>query len=334
MAGIGPFAVPAALRGCKVRCWLAAQGGAGAGHVCFHCRRAAPCFTIDGSQTTKPLSLKPLQTAPPPPPPTHTTHTQVYANDLNPDSARFLATNVRANRLGGRVLPFNLDGRAFVRLLLDAPGSEAARVRAEAEAAAAAAAAADAAEEAQQPPAQQQQQQQQGQQQQDQQQQQQPAAPPPKAKGKPRPKPLFADPEPPPPVPPGFAPPAGGVIFQHAVMNLPATAVEFLDAFNGAFDPAVWRGRLPTVHCYTFMKGEGPDGVLARVEAALGGKLEAPPAVHRVRDVAPNKVMLCVSFRVPEAVAFNGRGGGGGGEGEGGGSVGGEQQAKKQRVDE
>ena len=47
--------------------------------------------------------------------------------------------------------------------------------------------------------------------------------------------------------------------------------------------------------------------VLARVEAALGGPLEEPPAIHVVRDVAPNKVMLCVSFRLPAAVAFHGR---------------------------
>jgi tRNA (guanine37-N1)-methyltransferase len=43
-------------------------------------------------------------------------------------------------------------------------------------------------------------------------------------------------------------------------MNLPASAVEFLDAFNGAFDPAHWRGRqLPMVHVYTFKKGPETD---------------------------------------------------------------------------
>ncbi len=46
------------------------------------------------------------------------------------------------------------------------------------------------------------------------------------------------------------------------------------------------------------------------MEHHLGGKLEDPPSIHVVRDVAPTKLMLCVSFRVPAAVAFNGRGGG------------------------
>jgi hypothetical protein len=50
--------------------------------------------------------------------------------------------------------------------------------------------------------------------------------------------------------------------------------------------------------------------VRKRVEAALGGQLDAPPLIHQVRDVAPNKLMLCVSFRVPAGVAFAGRDGG------------------------
>ena len=62
------------------------------------------------------------------------------------------------------------------------------------------------------------------------------------------------------PVPQGWKLPAAGIVWQHGVMNLPRTAVEFCDAFRGAFDPATWRGCLPLVHCYTFQKDETPEG--------------------------------------------------------------------------
>lgn len=44
-------------------------------------------------------------------------------------------------------------------------------------------------------------------------------------------------------------------------------------------------------------------GVRERVEAALGGPLDGEPKIHLVREVAPNKRMLCVSFELPAAIA-------------------------------
>ena len=57
-----------------------------------------------------------------------------------------------------------------------------------------------------------------------------------------------------------WAPPGDGQVWQHAVMNLPRTAVEFCDAFRGAFPQRTWQDRLPLVHCYTFQKSETEAG--------------------------------------------------------------------------
>lgn len=45
-------------------------------------------------------------------------------------------------------------------------------------------------------------------------------------------------------------------------------------------------------------------GVRQRVEASLGGTLDVEPRQHVVRDVAPGKIMLCITFRLPPSIAF------------------------------
>lgn len=94
----------------------------------------------------------------------------------------------------------------------------------------------------------------------------------------------------------------------HIVMNLPATAVEFLDALNGAFSKDTWgEKQLPMLHVYAFLKAdETTEDLQARIEKALGGNLDKSSiSFHPVRDVAPNKQMFCASFRIPKHIAFS-----------------------------
>lgn len=284
----------------------------------------------------------------------------MYANDLNPASYQYLCTNIKVNRVGGKVLPFNMDGRQFMRL---AAGGQL-------DVAAAAAVVPPAAPKAK--PGQQQKPGQHGEQQQQRQQRQEAQQPPPAGQAS---------------APAGAgqqqqqqeqhaagtagAAADGSGRFQHIVMNLPAAAVDFLDALMGAFSPELWEGHpLPLVHVYTFTKGEEelagapaarlpmhgcrpeqtaqphacqqgaaqqPDtsscaccgtltgtlnvalpaglpfprpascaaaGLRQRVEASLGGLLDDEPQLHVVRDVAPKKLMVEVTFRVPASIAF------------------------------
>ncbi|CAI7883392.1 unnamed protein product [Closterium sp. NIES-53] len=145
---------------------------------------------------------------------------RVYANDLNPSALTFLAQNIIANRVDGKVEIFNLDGRDFIRHLLSLP----------------------------------------------------------------RP-----------------------VHMTQIVMNLPADAIEFLDVLKGAFPLGKWGTRtpLPLIHVYAFSKAADPELELSqRISAALGGTVTGID-FHRVRLVAPSKWMICCSFRLPPAVAFD-----------------------------
>lgn len=94
----------------------------------------------------------------------------------------------------------------------------------------------------------------------------------------------------------------------HVVMNLPALALEFLDAFRGLLGPEPDQSfsNLPRVHCYGFSKEDDPQrDVVERAEASLKTNLQGQCSVHLVRNVAPNKEMMCVSFTLPRGVLYN-----------------------------
>ncbi|KAL1842559.1 hypothetical protein VTJ49DRAFT_3347 [Mycothermus thermophilus] len=131
----------------------------------------------------------------------------------------------------------------------------------------------------------------------------------------------------------------------HFVMNLPASAIEFLPGYRGLYaghedlfapSPSANGRRLPMVHVHCFGPKADDDGpkldVCERVSKALGVRVrlaregEDPAAegveeekvgedgvpevvvgVHLVRAVAPAKSMYCASFRLPRAVAFAAR---------------------------
>ncbi|XP_029316027.1 tRNA (guanine(37)-N(1))-methyltransferase [Cottoperca gobio] len=150
----------------------------------------------------------------------------VLANDLNPESHRWLQHNCKLNKVEKKVRTFNLDGRAFIQGPVK---------------------------------------------------QELPAL----LKGK------------------------NNV---HIVMNLPALALEFLDAFRGLLqqEPSCDEN-LPIVHCYGFSKEDNPEtDVVERASGRLGFPLKDRCSVHFVRNVAPNKDMMCVSFTLPKEVLFSG----------------------------
>ena len=199
MAGIGPFAIPAAKKGCHV-----------------------------------------------------------VANDMNPDSYRYLRRNMAVNAVVDRVLPLNLDARHCMRVLLGHEGELDAFVSADHVAEVAAFR---------------------------------------ERKGKKRRREEKSD------ATMEAITPSLPLRCHHIVMNYPQYAIDFLDVFRGGFDREHWTSeQMPMVHCYAFMpKKETPEIMRQKCEAVLGGAIDAE--VHIVRDVAPNKVMCCIRFRLPYGVA-------------------------------
>ena len=94
----------------------------------------------------------------------------------------------------------------------------------------------------------------------------------------------------------------------HVVMNLPSLAIDFLKCFGGLLrdaelPTAPCTSLLPVIHCYSFSRADDPAADAAeRTADALGvtsfEELQ-DRGVRIVRNVAPGKEMLCVTFRLP-----------------------------------
>ncbi|KAL2635902.1 hypothetical protein R1flu_007381 [Riccia fluitans] len=203
----------------------------------------------------------------------------VLANDLNPDSVKYLKINAKLNKVEGRVFAYNMDAREFMRHIVKPVEIDTVKAEKSEDGAQNGSSAKgmslpteqkdysgeDRKQEAESGKV--------------------------KAKSKSR----EAEQVP---------PPKPWELFHHVPMNLPATALEFLDVFQGLLSRDHWKGPMPRIHCYCFMKAiENHSDVLKRAEGILGGIIK-DPHVWTVRDVAPNKIMLCISFDLPETVAF------------------------------
>ncbi|KAK3362762.1 Met-10+ like-protein-domain-containing protein [Lasiosphaeria hispida] len=192
----------------------------------------------------------------------------VWANDMNPESYRYLKDAMKRNKVEQFVRPFCEDGRTFIQQAADSvlaasQNGEYAVIS-----------------------------------------QKRPAR---GAKRNQEPKHV--------PVPPAIS---------HFVMNLPASAIEFVGCYRGLyaghetlFAPAT-ETKLPLVHvhCFSFKADdETPlNDICQRISKEMGFEMkpgdpevEGQVAIHDVRDVAPSKRMFCASFRVPREVAFASR---------------------------
>ena len=102
----------------------------------------------------------------------------------------------------------------------------------------------------------------------------------------------------------------------HVIMNLPAIGVEFLDVFKpDSFGSAVRAAdykaertaseSISTFHCYCFSKSQDPHkDARHKVQDNLGIVIDSDNCeTHVVRNVAPNKLMMCISFKLKFSLA-------------------------------
>lgn len=116
-------------------------------------------------------------------------------------------------------------------------------------------------------------------------------------------------------------------VFQHYVMNLPDSAISFLDGFIGIYSSSELRQKifgsdatpteehLPWIHVHCFHKNdplepepteeEIYEDLRRRVSEAMQFEIALEKLhFHKVRKVAPTKIMYCISYKLPVEVAL------------------------------
>lgn len=228
MGGVGPFAVPLAQAALQTHTLQA-----------LHAAPVAASSTADATTAASAASSKPVAKKGPLQP-----GMSIHANDLNPASYKYLVINQKNNKVDKSLVPYNLDGRVFLRDLVGRQG-------------------------------------------------------------------IWPD---------------------EAIMNLPQNATDFLDVFIGLghlYDAhhrergtgLTAEHKKLRIHVYAFSthledavgdivrRSAGvlqcsPEEITAATTNAAGEPLESGCLGHVVRDVAPKKVMVCLSFYLPPSVQF------------------------------
>lgn len=87
------------------------------------------------------------------------------------------------------------------------------------------------------------------------------------------------------------------------IMNLPGLAITFLDVFSEWLSVTIEEKQkwiLPVhIHCYTFSRGENRiEDVRTRLKPILPNVSDNQVSIRFVRQVAPNKDMMCIHIRL------------------------------------